>query len=48
MKRKNDDQNGNGVSKKRALSDEEVQQSFRRGLFGELNKYTTEYAKSQP
>jgi hypothetical protein len=48
MKRKNDDQNGNGPSKKRALSEDDVQQSFRTGLFGELNEYADEYAESKP
>jgi hypothetical protein len=50
MKRKNEDKASNGSSKKRALSENEVQQSFRRGLFDDsvLSGYTKEYAHSQP
>jgi hypothetical protein len=50
MKRKNEDKASNGSSKKRALSENEVQQSFRRGLFDDsvLSDYTKEYAHSQP
>ncbi|GME54456.1 Oxoglutarate/iron-dependent oxygenase [Neofusicoccum parvum] len=40
----------NGKSKKRALSDEEAQSNFRKGLFDTkvLEDYQSQYAKSQP
>lgn len=42
--------NGQPDSKKRALSNEEAATRFRDGLFdsAELQKYTTDYAKSKP
>lgn len=46
-------QNGKGILKKRSktiLSEEEVQKSFRKGLFDKevLKKYTIDYAESEP
>ncbi|OCL09933.1 hypothetical protein AOQ84DRAFT_10135, partial [Glonium stellatum] len=49
MKRKNDAP-ANGKSKKRALSDDEAQRNFRKGLFNPevLKDYSQQYAKSAP
>lgn len=49
MKRKSEAP-GNGKAKKRAISDEEAHQNFRKGLFdsGVLEDYTNYYAASQP
>ena len=49
MKRKNEAP-ANGKSKKRAISDEEAHQNFRKGLFDSsvLDNYTKYYADSQP
>lgn len=49
MKRKNDAP-ANGKSKKRAISDDEAQRNFRKGLFDSkvLKDYSQQYAKSEP
>jgi hypothetical protein len=49
MKRKNDAP-ANGKSKKRAISDDEAQRNFRKGLFDPkvLKDYSQQYAKSEP
>ncbi|OCK82090.1 hypothetical protein K432DRAFT_380733 [Lepidopterella palustris CBS 459.81] len=49
MKRKNETP-ANGKYKKRAISDEEAQKHFRKGLFQPkvLQEYTQQYAKSEP
>jgi hypothetical protein len=49
MKRKNE-ASGNRKSKKRAISDDEAQDNFRKGLFDSnvLQEYTDFYASSQP
>ena len=49
MKRKSE-AHANGKSKKRAISDDEARDNFRRGLFDSkvLQDYTDAYAASQP
>ena len=49
MKRKNDAP-ANGRSKKRAISDDEAQRNFRKGLFDPkvLKDYSQQYEKSEP
>ena len=49
MKRKNDAL-ANGKSKKRAISDDEAQRNFRKGLFDPkvLKGYSQQYAKLEP